>query len=277
MTHPFARGGQVEQQTRSDDNPFAAAAAGGALYSTSSGGTHSVEYKPLVPCDTELLQTQVERSTTPSDSFSTQRVTGLTTDGGDDLDDLEDDVNTPGGRGRMMNGFGGGGGGRGGLVAPGGGDLDGFRDFDRGVGDDVGDYDDEERRRHGAGLILDGCRNLLVMCDTFAPGTMTPLPTNTRAAAAAIFDAPNVAAEEPWFGIEQEYTLLDATTRWPIGWPPGGYPAPQGPYYCGVGADRMFGRSIAEAHYTACHFAGLDVGGRSRALFSVHAHMYSLN
>jgi hypothetical protein len=41
--------------------------------------------------------------------------------------------------------------------------------------------------------------------------------------------------------------LLDATTRWPIGWPPGGYPAPQGPYYCGVGADRMYGRSIAEA------------------------------
>lgn len=29
------------------------------------------------------------------------------------------------------------------------------------------------------------------------------------------------------FGIEQEYTLYQAGTSWPLGWPKGGYPGPQ--------------------------------------------------
>ena len=108
--------------------------------------------------------------------------------------------------------------------------------------------------------VLDGCRNLLVMCDTYTPAG-APIPTNTRARAERVFSDPLVAAEECWFGIEQEYTLLDAKTKWPVGWPAGGYPSPQGPYYCGVGADKMFGRHIAESHYRACHYAGVNVGG----------------
>ena len=39
--------------------------------------------------------------------------------------------------------------------------------------------------------ILDGCRNLLVMCDTYEPSGR-PIPTNTRAAANAIFTLPEV-------------------------------------------------------------------------------------
>jgi len=68
-------------------------------------------------------------------------------------------------------------------------------------GDAVGGGGGGHGGGNGGGLALDGCRNLLVMCDTYAPATAerppTPLPTNTRAAAERVFDLPNVAAEEP--------------------------------------------------------------------------------
>ena len=53
-----------------------------------------------------------------------------------------------------------------------------------------------------------GNGNLLVLCETFTPEGQ-PLPTNTRNHAAKVFaDKENFAAE-PWFGLEQEYTLFN--------------------------------------------------------------------
>lgn len=37
--------------------------------------------------------------------------------------------------------------------------------------------------------------------------------------------------------------------------------AKQGPYYCGVGADKAWGRDIVDAHYKACLYAGINISG----------------
>ena len=64
-----------------------------------------------------------------------------------------------------------------------------------------------------------------------------------------------------WFGFEQEYVLQDPATGLPLGFPAGGFPAPQGQYYCSVGAKNSFGREIVEEHFDLCLEAGLNVEG----------------
>jgi len=101
-----------------------------------------------------------------------------------------------------------------------------------------------------------GGDNVLVMCEVLTID-MQPHPSNTRAACAAV--AEEFASQEPIFGIEQEYTFFKDGR--PLGFPTGGFPAPQGGYYCGVGADEVFGRDIVEAHLDACIEAGLHISG----------------
>jgi glutamine synthetase len=101
-----------------------------------------------------------------------------------------------------------------------------------------------------------GGDDILVLCEVLTVD-MEPHPSNTRAACREI--AEKYASYESWFGIEQEYTFFKEGR--PYGFPSGGYPAPQGGYYCGVGFDEIFGREVVEAHTTYCMQAGLTISG----------------
>lgn len=99
--------------------------------------------------------------------------------------------------------------------------------------------------------------NYLVLCEVYNPDG-TPHPTNKRAELRNLITK-GANKFDAWFGFEQEYTLFRGQT--PLGWPERGYPAPQGPFYCGVGADEVFGRDLVEAHTQACIDAGIMIFG----------------
>jgi len=93
----------------------------------------------------------------------------------------------------------------------------------------------------------------MVMCEVMnADGT--PHISNARA---TIDDD----TKEYWFGFEQEYFIMDVKTQLPLGFPIGGYPAPQSLYYCSVGGRNTHGREIVEEHMKLCLNAGLKFEG----------------
>lgn len=93
----------------------------------------------------------------------------------------------------------------------------------------------------------------LVMCEVMMPDGVTPHPSNTRA---TILDDAGT-----WFGFEQEYFLYQDGR--PLGFPENGYPAPQGPYYTGVGYKNVgdVARQIVEEHLDLCLDAGINHEG----------------
>ena len=104
--------------------------------------------------------------------------------------------------------------------------------------------------------LRDPAKDVLVLCEVLNVDG-TPHESNTRALLSPV--AEQFAAQESWFGIEQEYTLIKDGR--PLGFPVNGFPAPQGPYYCAAGADHVFGREMVEEHLDACLTAGLKVSG----------------
>src|SRR5580693_2028732 len=101
----------------------------------------------------------------------------------------------------------------------------------------------------------DGARTngVLVMCEVMMPDGKTPHPSNKRA---TILDDSGA-----WFGFEQEYFMYK--DGHPLGFPVAGYPAPQGPYYTGVGYKNVgdIARKIVEEHLEACLAAGINHEG----------------
>jgi glutamine synthetase len=93
----------------------------------------------------------------------------------------------------------------------------------------------------------------LVMCEVMMPDGKTPHPSNSRAT------IPDDA--DTWFGFEQEYFFYKDGR--PLGFPEGGYPAPQGPYYTGVGYSNVgcIARELVEKHIDICLDAGINIEG----------------
>ena len=90
----------------------------------------------------------------------------------------------------------------------------------------------------------------LVLAEVFE-SSEKPHPTNYRSL------CPN--AVDVWFGFEQEYIIMKNGR--PLGFPPTGFPKPQGDYYCGVGYDNVCGRELVDKHMDYCFEIGLDITG----------------
>ena len=101
---------------------------------------------------------------------------------------------------------------------------------------------------------------ILVLCDTWLPSGQ-PHPTNTRVIAEKIFNQKREL--QPWFGMEQEFFVINRNNNFPIGFPPNGFPRPQGPYYCSVGDGNAYGREYFEEAQENCLKAGINLTGKN--------------
>ena len=102
-----------------------------------------------------------------------------------------------------------------------------------------------------------GGEHILVMCEVCNPDG-SPHKSNARAALVEL--AEKFKEHKPWFGIEQEYILIDG--KQPAGWPEEGFPErPQGPYYCSVGSEDVAARNMVEDHLDLCLEAGFEISG----------------
>ena len=90
------------------------------------------------------------------------------------------------------------------------------------------------------------------MCEVMLPNG-EPHPSNFRQTVEDVADL--------WIGFEQEYFFMEDGR--PLGFPEDGFPAPQGPYYTGVGYKNVgdIARQIVEEHIDICLDAGINLEG----------------
>jgi len=99
----------------------------------------------------------------------------------------------------------------------------------------------------------------LVICDTFIKDNhiIKPHPTNTRHKAEEIFK--KYGESKPWYGIEQEFFLIDNKTKKPLGF--SNDTNSQDQYYCSVGSLNSNGRIIIDEIVEKANYAGINVTG----------------
>ncbi|MDH5553381.1 MAG: glutamine synthetase beta-grasp domain-containing protein [Nitrosomonas sp.] len=107
----------------------------------------------------------------------------------------------------------------------------------------------------------DRTNGYLIMTEVLNPDG-TPHESNSRAMIDDDLD------DDFWFGFEQEYFIMDKHTQLPLGFPVGGYPGPQGMYYCSVGGKNTHGRNFVEEHADLCIAAGLNFEGINQEVAS---------
>lgn len=95
----------------------------------------------------------------------------------------------------------------------------------------------------------------IALCDTYLPSG-EPAPNNNRHQAKQIFD--RYLDQEPWFGLEQEYFIIDPDTDLPVGMKSA---KEQGQYYCSVGGNNAFARNLCDMHMEYCLYAGIKISG----------------
>jgi glutamine synthetase len=98
----------------------------------------------------------------------------------------------------------------------------------------------------------------LVLCNMYNKDNY-PIENNIRSFASEIFNQqPDL---EPWFGIEQEYFIVDPITNKPLGFPTTEEDKikTEGEFYCKMGVKH--GREFAEEHLKLCLIAGVKISG----------------
>jgi glutamine synthetase len=110
-----------------------------------------------------------------------------------------------------------------------------------------------------------GPPHVMIVCEAVT-ASMEPAAGSYRAEAAEIMG--RCIRHDPWFGFEQEYTLMykgvhGVPTDKMLGLDDDGKAAPQGPYYCGAGGHVSVPglRGLMDDHYACCIAAGIQISG----------------
>lgn len=94
--------------------------------------------------------------------------------------------------------------------------------------------------------------NMLILCATYdVKGN--PLENNCRHNAEKIFETEKALEEEPWYGLEQEYFMIQKELQFFS-------TSNTFSHYCGT-VDNYIERLISEKHFAACLEAGLKISG----------------